>query len=87
LLAADVLADVLDTRALVRLGRIERADARGGFADLRLVNAGDRDLQTVVLDGDLQPFGDREDLRGCETERKRELLALQDGLEAGYYFY
>ena len=32
-----MLADVLDALALVGLGGIERADSRGGFADLRLV--------------------------------------------------
>ena len=78
-----MLADVLDALALVGLGRVVRADARGGLADHLLVAALDRHLQPVVLDRDREAVRDREDLGRREAERKRQLLALQDRLEAG----
>ncbi len=52
-LAADVLANVVDTLALVRLGRTLRTDLSGDLADLLLVDALDVDVGVVGnLEGD-----------------------------------
>ena len=76
-----MFAFVLDALALVGFGRIEAADARRRLAHLVLVDARDRDEEAVVLDGDLDPGGDRVDLGGGKAEREGERGALERGLE------
>ena len=57
-LAADVLADIADSLALVRLGWIEAADFGGELADELLIDPLDDDM-VLVGAGDLQPFRNR----------------------------
>src|SRR5262245_52496748 len=73
-LAADVLALVADTLALVRLGLARRADLRGNLADELLVDADDREAGRV-LDFEADP-GRRVDLdRVAVAQVELELLA------------
>ena len=73
---------VLDALALVRLGRAERADLRGGEAEQVLVDPAHRDLRLlrVHLGGDA--LGELEDDRVREAEGEVDVLPLHLGLEA-----
>src|SRR5437667_10788340 len=60
--AADLFGDIANALALVRLGRIEAADARGDFANQLLVRAFNRNLRLLVLrvcDGDFDVLRNR----------------------------
>src|SRR5512138_3955636 len=81
-LATDDLLRVLDALALVRLGRAQAADLRGGEAEEVLVDALHREagLLRVHLGGDA--LGELEDDRVREAEGEVDLLPLHLGLEA-----
>src|SRR6185503_12661485 len=72
-LAADLLACVADTLALVWLGLARRADARGDLADELLVDAEDREPRRVLdLEADA---GRRVDLDGVAVAQVELELA------------
>ena len=53
-LADDILANIADALALVRLGRADTADLGSELADLLLVDTGDAEMQSILqldLDG------------------------------------
>src|SRR5450759_5264541 len=64
-LAADLLAGVPNTLALVRLGLADLADVRSDLAHLLLVDATDRELGRAL-------HGDRDACRGGKRDRVRE---------------
>src|ERR1041384_7262629 len=77
--AADLLGDVPDAFALVRLGWIEATDARGNFTDQLLVRAFNRDLRLLVLrvrDGDLDVLRNRKRNRMGIAQRHLQVLSL-----------
>ena len=74
-LAADVLANVVDTLALVRLGRTMAADLSGDLTDLLLVDTLDVHVGVVGnLEGDA--LGSLDDHGVREAQGELEVLAL-----------
>ena len=80
-----MLANVLDTLALVRLGRIVRTDASGGFTNHLLIATLNRYLKPVVLDCDSQTSRNDIHLGRSKTERKRKLRPLENCLETSSF--
>src|SRR5690606_33634577 len=80
-LADDVLAGVLHTLALVRLGRTEAADLGGHLAHALLVSACDQDLG-LGRGGDGDAFRRREQHRVREPKRQVQVPALHGGAVA-----
>ena len=79
-LAADAFTEVADTFALIGLGRVERADARGDSAHELLIDALHLDLR-LIGDGDFDAVRNREDNLVRVAEREIEGLALERGFE------
>ena len=74
-LAADVLANIVDTLALVRLGRTMAADLSGDLTDLLLVDTLDVHVGVVGnLEGDA--LGSLDDHGVREAQGELEVLAL-----------
>ena len=83
-LAADVLANVVDTLALVRLGRTMAADLSGDLTDLLLVDTLDVHVGVVGnLEGDALGSLDDHGVREAQGELEVLTLLLHAVTDAG----
>src|SRR3569833_1517567 len=82
-LLLQLLTGVADALVLVRVGYAKRAHVSGHLADLLAVDAGDREVRLLRVDGDVDAAGERKLDRVREAEREDHgVLALHFGAVA-----